>query len=1109
MKNWKKIALFSSASLLVFGSLFASSLAWFSAKNQATLNSGIGYTASSYFASGDGTAADPYVINKPIHLYNLAWLQYLGYFNKVDNGAVTQTYFALGADVDMASTSTVNWTLPPIGTTTNPFVGNFDGKNYVISNLKVDNVLGEGHITRKPASITTAQGISGVNIVGAFGVVGQYNDVPSATFNNSVVSVKDVYLNNITVKSSLDSTLIGVAAGYVNAAVSGVGVAASHLDINSGATAFSSALTSHISDYSTIGYATSAYKADRQKSTTEIKNVTSANYSFTAQEAGSVSGWGGSIDMKSLYTRLASFRDDASSSSSTVTLSGTPLTQTISINIAGSSSTTTDSTYPGGQYKQYYDATAPLKGSYSFSYYNSSSVAAGTAATDYDFIYLYGAKTFTKTVTTNTAGSYKIATSGTYLSYSGTSLSSTTTAANAPVWSFSTSAGNGVLSTIINSTTYYLYNYSGTLYFDTDSSSATSWTFSGGKLSNYDSYYGSTYYLYYSSGWFLSTRSSKASTFTITTVTAGSSSSATVSNGVTTRDTYFPLNVDSNNLPTQGNTGYVIGGSTYNSSTYYKSGDSRVSRYFTKDIYVAMNGSSSSNTAFTDSKLEVVTRTKSSGAFVRVSDDYNASNTANTTLSSKFTTKTAYASLGLQKYAKSRTSLGTVLAGDTNKAIYGMHFMDASVSKANLVTASATRIQGTDYTNYEMPRDSIDFNLQRKGYINFFAGTYFSNNDSFFSLHKITRTAAGKIDTIKEISKVYSNNVKADPYVYLYSDGTYSSASGTLPTDYTNEIFDTSWISNPGTTNWINNAVYYFEVPVNDGEYCLGSVSGHTGAYLLYLDISANAQQINRTAFSQYVVTTSKTYEYPKGVAMVVAPSSASKEIVNALASAAVALNSGYSGTMSFTKSDTTISFESTSDSFYATFQGDDITLARVGSSTPPTLTAKASYTDEIKRVTYLDYNTTTETTSTTVVTDTITQTSSGTSETRTLTDGTGAALTSYAANDGTITEFGTGSGFSFDVSGNTTDILSYSYSYDADKSTITFAFTLTTDSGTNTTFNGEDFKTYAKTGFTVSLATTTDPLSVNVTLKDSTYTITINGTTVAVGTVVAVSVTA
>ena len=42
----------------------------------------------------------------------------------------------------------------------------------------------------------------------------------------------------------------------------------------------------------------------------------------------------------------------------------------------------------------------------------------------------------------------------------------------------------------------------------------------------------------------------------------------------------------------------------------------------------------------------------------------------------------------------------------------------------------------------------------------------------------------------------------------------------------------------------IENAMYYFEIPVNAGEYALGSVSGADGAYLIYLDIGATAKSL-------------------------------------------------------------------------------------------------------------------------------------------------------------------------------------------------------------------------------------------------------------------------
>ena len=103
---------------LTAGMISASlSLAWFhpttKVGNQGETNTMPidGSSSSGYFAYGDGSAENPYGIRIPRHLYNLAWLQYIGYFGD------KQIYFELANDVDMSG-----WTLPPIGTEDNPFI---------------------------------------------------------------------------------------------------------------------------------------------------------------------------------------------------------------------------------------------------------------------------------------------------------------------------------------------------------------------------------------------------------------------------------------------------------------------------------------------------------------------------------------------------------------------------------------------------------------------------------------------------------------------------------------------------------------------------------------------------------------------------------------------------------------------------------------------------------------------------------------------------------------------------------------------------------------------------------------------------------------------------
>jgi len=99
-----------------------------------------------YFDSGDGSEASPYIITRPVHLYNLGRLQSLGAFT-------SKFYFELGKDInhdgstlfytddsgyqtspylDMSGTEIIS-----IGSPSNPFFGDFEGNNLVIDNLVV------------------------------------------------------------------------------------------------------------------------------------------------------------------------------------------------------------------------------------------------------------------------------------------------------------------------------------------------------------------------------------------------------------------------------------------------------------------------------------------------------------------------------------------------------------------------------------------------------------------------------------------------------------------------------------------------------------------------------------------------------------------------------------------------------------------------------------------------------------------------------------------------------------------------------------------------------------------------------------------------------------
>ena len=300
MKKNKKIITTLSISLMsvlfVFAAIISATHSWFTlaASYTPTFKS---TSEGAYFAYGDGTAESPYGINRPIHLYNLAWLQYLGYFetdNVEDSYALDNIYFELAADVDMAG-----WTLPPIGTKAKPFVGNFDGQGYKIKNLTVSNDLND--YNRIPFGITRSDFPSQINIVGLFGVVGKYESNAIATYNSQANQIVNTGITGLTVVSKSTTTLAGLAAGYVNGTISGVAVNSSYIDLrNSGGQAITG-LTSNISDYSLIGHAADAkYLAQLQSSRTTHYTPTISNpfYSQGGNE------WGASIDMESMYTTL-------------------------------------------------------------------------------------------------------------------------------------------------------------------------------------------------------------------------------------------------------------------------------------------------------------------------------------------------------------------------------------------------------------------------------------------------------------------------------------------------------------------------------------------------------------------------------------------------------------------------------------------------------------------------------------------------------------------------------------------------------------------------------------------------------------------------------------
>ena len=587
---------------------------------------------------------------------------------------------------------------------------------------------------------------------------------------------------------------------------------------------------------------------------------------------------------------------------------------------------------------------------------------------------------------------------GRYVCYSGSGYSSSmsTDESNATLWSYDSSKGFYTFDS--SGSSHWFGIYSSSFLVDMDTSEKDYYKLTDGSIEGTGPmsavYNSKTYYIYYNNGWTASTNASYAATMTVayksakvegvttsfvtTTSTYIASSTAKEDSTYSVNATYFPLTWDKDDTGTvkteiaPKNTGYVVAGANYQMSGGNFPGDIRVSYYETSSSLSA----SLNNSPYSDdgSNLEIVTRSAKSNSFVRISDDFNSGNTSvNSTLSSNFRTKTNYSTLGLAKYAKSREYLhDNLLKGQSN--IYGLHFMNALINAGRVVEApyasvldgntvdSTGRQIASEYYNYQLPEDSIDFNLAKNGEINFFAGTYFRNNSTFFSLHKVERTSDQKIDAIKEISQIYTNTASDSdtvPHVYKFSDNTFSPGT---PGDLE---FDTTWITSPEE---VDNAMYYFEIPVNKGEYALGSVSGKDGAYLIYLDIGASGKSKTAVTITEHSVTTTYEYDYPKGVdfANVAVFSSVSDyEKIKGGETSSIILDSGDRYSIGYRYSDgdnasLTVGPNAGGGTFSATYKRSNVSVKNTASDPIPIITKDPKTVDILDRV--LSYDALTDT---------------------------------------------------------------------------------------------------------------------------------------------------
>ncbi|MDY2900793.1 MAG: hypothetical protein SOT09_02095, partial [Candidatus Borkfalkiaceae bacterium] len=175
----KRIFRSLAALLIIVISFSAISFAWLASGKYLNFPSSFGGSATpAYFAGGNGSEDNPFRITNAVHLYNLAWLQYLGYFNRREgfNNDCDQTYFALDGNIDMRGRA-----IPPIGTEEYPFIGEFNGNGHKVTNLTISNKKGTGDLVYSPTNANFSSGnmlcrvndstkTQEIEIVGMFGV---------------------------------------------------------------------------------------------------------------------------------------------------------------------------------------------------------------------------------------------------------------------------------------------------------------------------------------------------------------------------------------------------------------------------------------------------------------------------------------------------------------------------------------------------------------------------------------------------------------------------------------------------------------------------------------------------------------------------------------------------------------------------------------------------------------------------------------------------------------------------------------------------------------------------------------------------------------------------
>lgn len=710
-------------------------------------------------------------------------------------------------------------------------------------------------------------------IVGAFGVVGTMGDTKDSitidgenyTYSSAANEVKNVTFKGLTVETQTTNALIGLAAGYVNGTLTNVGIQLDNTLMSNLVIKLNTSPLNAISA-NLSDHSLVGYTKDVETDTSN----TVKHYQPTAAQTENLSvkenAGAEGADRGALNVQsLYSRVGDAYQGDNPCLYSGGAL----------GSATLYKKTYSVGSINNIYYSL------YGTSHHNNA-IYNPTWERDTNSTKPVSGKNYT--IYAYLSGAFK------YLTVRNGDIALAGNVNNACVFFLGTAQdGKFSISTMINGVNYYLTTADDKVVISRESDE--NWSFADNSdrpgLINGERYL--------------------TVDFDSDTCTMGGSSQALRYRENTTKDTsgnvptYLPLEVTGGAVP-ETNTGYIVGGTSAGekSGTQYNTGDTTVNEYPYSYIKTAfeklMNGTETDAIAFPQGSVD-----QAAGS----------------------------------KYQAAKASFVKTIKPDENSdptTVHAIRFIGGVVDK--YVEAENVSILGQHYATYQFPESCVDFHVNSKGYASFFAAGLTSGNKSFFALYQIDRNAGeGTINAVRRIKKIYSYEGE---YLYLTDAGnTYYGATQNYdgcPAGAV-EVFDSSNLSDQKSSYWDNNTqgiskFYYFEVPLNAGEYALGAVAN--GAALLYLEVGGDDSgsepggeiSIKRTRTNEVITITERKTTVPVGVDFVDAPVSLTPPLVTK-ASVSRALNA--SGEYTFARSNGKI----TCNGVEVTEKAEEITTIR------------------------------------------------------------------------------------------------------------------------------------------------------------------------------------